>query len=169
MSTVSESNSADTAITLDLSSLGSSATWVAGQESGEIDNTTNKYLDVMVYVDGITGHASTANVVGDELRVYVWGSRVSLGSTAIGPLDGTHSAETLTATLTQSLKLAAAVQAVVTTAGLVFNILPFSVAGLFGGNMPKFWGIFVTHSFQGALAASNNSLFQYVGKKLDIS
>lgn len=157
--------SANTAIALDLSSLASSATWVAGQESTEVDNTTNQFIDALVDVKGIVGHASTANVVGQELRVYIWGSDVSLGTTGISALDGTTSAETLTATVTQSLRLAGSVQAVVTTAALTFFIQPFSVAAMFGGIMPKFWGLFVTHNFAGALAASNNSLFQYTGIK----
>lgn len=155
--------SANTPIALDLSSLATSSTWVAGQESTQIDNTATKYIDALVDVKGITGHASTANTVGQELRVYVWGSDVSLATTAISALDGTTSAETLTATVTQSLRLAGSVQAVVTTAALVFYIQPFSVAALFGGVMPKFWGLFVTHNFTGALGASNNSLFQFTG------
>ena len=157
--------SSNTAISLDLSSLATSSTWVAGQESTEVDNTTNQYIDVLVDVKGITGHASTANTVGQELRVYIWGSDVSLGTTAISALDGTTSAETLTATVTQSLRLAGSVSAVVTTAALVFYIQPFSVASFFGGIVPKFWGLFVTHNFTGALGASNNSLFQYTGIK----
>lgn len=155
--------SANTGISLDLSSLASSSTWVAGQESGEIDNTSNKYLDALVNVKGIVGHASTANTVGQELRVYVWGSQESLGTTAIDTLDGTTSAETMTATTTQNLRLAGTAVAVVTTADLTFYIQPFSVASLFGGIMPKFWGLFVTHNFTGALGASNNSLFSFTG------
>lgn len=158
--------SANTAIGLDLSSLASSSTWIAGQESGQIDNTSNMYLDALVNVKGITGHASTANTVGQELRVYVWGSQESLATTAIDVLDGTTSAETMTATTTQNLRLAGTAVAVVTTAALVYYIQPFSVAALFGGVMPKFWGLFVTHNFTGALGASNNSLFDYTGLKL---
>lgn len=169
MATQKFTYSANTAIPLDLSSLATSSTWVAGQESTEVDNTTNRYLDALVDVKGITGHASTANTVGQELRVYVWGSDVSLGTTAISALDGTTSAETLTATVTQSLRLAGSVSAVVTTAALVFYIQPFSVASLFGGVMPKFWGLFVTHNFTGALGASNNSLFQFTGITMDVT
>ena len=157
--------SANTAIGLDLSSLAASATWIAGQESDQVDNTSNMYVDALVNVKGILGHASTVNVVGQELRVYCWGADTSLGTTAIDVFDGTTSAETTTATVLQSLRLAGAVSAVVTTAGLTFYIQPFSVAALFGGIMPKFWGLYVAHSFGGALAASNNTLFSYAGIK----
>ena len=158
--------SSNTAITLDLSSLASSSTFVAGQESGEIDNTTNQYLDCLVNVKGITGHASTANTVGQEIRVYVWGADTSLGTTAIDVLDGTSSAETLAqVNVLNALRFAGSNACTVTTAGLLYYIQPFSVASLFGGIMPKFWGIFVSHNFTGALGASNNSLFSYTGVK----
>lgn len=166
LATLSLNYSANTAIALDLSSLATSSTWIAGVESGQIDNTTNLYIDALVDVKGIVGHASTANTVGQELRIYVWGSDVSLNTTPISALDGTTSAETLTATVTQSLRQGASVQAIVTTAGLTFYVQPFSVAALFGGVMPKFWGLFVTHNFAGSLGASNNNLFQYTGVKL---
>lgn len=169
MATVSLLYSSNNAIGLDLSSLATSSTWVVGQESNEIDNTSNLYIDALVDVKGIVGHASTANTVGQELRVYIWGSDVSLGTTPISALDGTTSAETLTATVTQSLRLAGSVRAEVTTAALTFYIQPFSVASLFGGVMPKFWGLFVTHNFTGALGASNNNLFQYTGIKQTVA
>ena len=156
----------NTAITLDLSSLATSATWIAGQESGEIDNTSNLFVDAIVNVKGVTGHASTANTVGQEIRIYCWGADISSATYAVvDNLDGTTSAETLTATLTQNLRLAGAAAAVVTTAALVYHFQPFSVAALFGGIMPRYWGLFVTHSFAGALGASNNSLFSYSGIK----
>lgn len=166
MAVTSITYSSNNSITLDLSSLARSATWVAGVESNQIDNTTDLYVDALVDVKGIVLHATTDSVVGEELRVYVWGSDVSLATTPIDALDGTASAETITATTLQSLKLAAAVSAVtVTTDGLAHYIQPFSIAALFGGVMPKFWGLFVAHNFQGALGASNNNLFRYTGIK----
>ena len=41
------------------------------------------------------------------------------------------------------------------------------VAALFGGVMPKYWGLFVAHNHTGALGASNNTKFRYVGIKYD--
>lgn len=160
--------SSNTAITLDPSSLSQSSTFISGVESGEIDNTSNKYEDAIVTIDGITAGASD-NTVGQEIRVYLWGSDTSLGTKAIDVLDGTASAETMTATTLQALRLAAAVRAVVTTGSLVYYIPSFSVAQFFGGNMPKFWGLFFTTSFTGGIAASQSGKFQYTGIKRTIA
>jgi hypothetical protein len=161
---VTQTYSTNTAITFDISSLATSSTFVAGYESGEIDNTTNKYVDVLVDVKGITGHASTAPTVGQYIGLWVWGSDVSLATTPIDVLDGTASVETLGhVSVLNSLKLAGAPAVTVATAGLKYYIQPFSVAQLFGGIMPKFWGLYLAHNHTGALAASQSGLFQYSG------
>ena len=100
------------------------------------------------------------------MRVYVWGSDISLATTPIDTLDGTDSAETITAEAQRSLKLAATASALVTTTGLVYYLGEFSVAALFGGVMPKFWGLFFTHSLTTAVAAAQSGKFQYTGIKL---
>lgn len=165
MATVSNiTYSANTAITFDISSLGTSSTFVAGRESTQIDNTSTLYLDAIVNVDGITGHASTAPTVGQEIRLYCWGADTSLATTAIDVLDGTDSAETLShVSVLQSLRPAGAAAVTVATAGLVYYLLPFSVAALFGGVLPKFWGLFLAHNHTGALAASQSGLFSFNG------
>jgi hypothetical protein len=165
MATVlTQTYSANTAITFDLSSLGTSSTFLAGQESSQIDNTTTQYVDAIVNVKGITGHASTAPTVGQMIQLYVWGADTSLATTAIDVLDGTGSAETLAhASVLNSLRFAAAPAVTVATAALLYYIQPFSVAQLFGGVMPKFWGLFVAHNHTGALGASNNTLFSFNG------
>lgn len=166
MAVLTVTYSSNTAITFDISSLGTSATFVAGRESTQIDNTSNLYVDALVYVKGITGHASTAPTVGQEIRLYCWGSDVSLATTAIDVLDGTDSAETLGhVSVLNSLRPAGAAAVTVATAGLLYYIQPFSVAALFGGVMPKFWGLFLAHNHTGALAASQSALFQYSGIK----
>ena len=43
------------------------------------------------------------------------------------------------------------------------KLLPVSVASLFGGQMPKFWGLFVSHNHTGTLAASQSNLFFKTG------
>jgi hypothetical protein len=160
--------SANTAITLDVSSLAGSATWVAGVESAEIDNTTNKYVDALVDIKGITW-SSTTNTVGQEARVYVWGSDVSLGTTPIDQLDGTSSAETITVECLQALRLAASASALATTGSLVYWFQPFSVRSLFGGVMPKFWGLFFVHSMTGAVHTGQSGKFQFTGIKYDMT
>lgn len=166
MAVVTITYSANTAITFDISSLGTSATFVAGRESTEIDNTSNQYVDCLVNVDGITGHASTAPTIGQEIRLYCWGADTSLATTPIDVLDGADSAETLGhVSVLNSLRLAGITSVSVATAGLLYYIQPFSVAALFGGVMPKFWGLFLSHNHTGALAAAQSALFSYNGIK----
>ena len=170
MATTTVNYSSNTAITFDISSLAGSASFVAGRESNEIDNTTDKYLDALVIVDGITGHASTAPTVGQQINLYVWGSDTSLATTPIDVLDGTDSAETLGhVSVLNSLRFAGTTLVTVATAGLKYYIQPFSVASKFGGVMPKYWGLFLSHNHTGALAAAQSALFRYVGIKYDVA
>jgi hypothetical protein len=165
MATVlTQTYSSNTAITFDLSSLATSSTFVAGRESTQIDNTSTQYIDCIVNVKGITGHASTAPTVGQMIQLYCWGADTSLATTAIDVLDGTDSAETLGhVSVLNSLRFVAAPTVTVATAGLVYYIQPFSVASLFGGVMPKFWGLYAAHNHTGALGASNSGLFSFNG------
>ncbi len=153
---------------MDLDGLATSATWIAGRESSEIDNTTNKYVDALVQGKVKVGTTPTANTT---IAIYVWGADTSLATTAIDVLDGTDSAETLTNTgvLGSALRLGAAIGVLVNTSDVVYNVAPFSVASLFGGVMPKFWGLFLAHNHTGALAATQSGLFSYVGIKYDIA
>ena len=156
--------SANTAITFDIWPLGTSSTFVAGRVSTQVDNTTNLYMDAIVNVKGITGHASTAPTIGQMIQLFLWGADTSLATTAIDVLDGTDSAETLAhVSVLNSLRFVAAPAVTVATAALVYYIQPFSVAQRFGGIMPKFWGLFLAHNHTGALAASQTGLFSYNG------
>ena len=167
MATSTINYGSDTAITFDVSSLGTSSTFLAGRESTQIDNTTNKFIDAIVTCDGILGHASTAPTIGQQIQLYIWGSDVSLATTAIDVLDGTDSAETLAHdSVRQSLRLVAAPTVTVATAGLKYYIMPFSVASYFD-HMPKFWGLFLAHNHTGALAASQSGIWSYYGIKHD--
>lgn len=156
--------SSNTAITLDLSSLATSSTFLTGVESTQIDNTTTLYDDALVNVKGITGHATTAPAVGQYIGIWVWGADTSLATTAIDTLDGTNSAEALNhAAVLNSFRPGGAPIVTVATAALSYYVMPFSVAALFGGVLPKFWGLYVAHNHTGALGASNNSLFSFNG------
>jgi len=95
--------SANTAITMTLSALANSATYIAGRESNEIDNTTNKYIDALVQGSFTVG--TNPSTTGG-LVVYVWGADTSLATTPLGTLDGTDSDESLTTTQLGMLKFA---------------------------------------------------------------
>lgn len=171
MSTVTLSYSSNTTITTNLHStpLASNSTFVAGHESGEIDNTTNKYVDALVQGKVTVGTTPTANTY---INVYVWGSDTSLATTNIDSLDGTSTDETLTnsGVLNSALRLGASVGVFATTSNVTYFIAPFSVAALFGGIMPKYWGLYIAHNTVAALnSTSSNHAFTYVGIKYDVS
>ena len=154
---------------MDLSALASSATFVAGRESSQVDNTTNKYVDVLVSGSVSVGTTPTANT---SILVYVYGADTSLATTAIDVLDGTDSAETLTNTgILNALRLGAAINVPAATTDVQYFVLPFSVAALFGGVVPKFWGLYVAQNTGVALRtnAINTNSFEYVGIKYDIA
>lgn len=153
----------NTAITMDLSALGASATFVAGREGSERDNTSDKFIDAMVEGKFQVG---TTPTLPCEFRVYVWGSNTSLATTALDTLDGTDSAETLTnTTVLSQLRLGAVCGILVNTSNILYPILPFSVALLFGNIMPKFWGLYVAHNMTAALKtdAQNTNSFSFNG------
>ena len=165
MPILTQTSSANTAITLDLSNLAASTTLLGGRESTQIDNSTTNYVDCIVSVLGIVGHATTAPVIGQYIGIWVWGSDRSIAVTPIDALDGLDSAETLThANVLNSLRLATNPPTVtVATAALTYYIQPFSVAALFGGVMPKYWGLYVAHNHAGALAAAQTGKFSFSG------
>jgi hypothetical protein len=157
-----------TPITLDLANLASSSTFLAGRECSQIDNTTNKYVDALVSGRISVGTTPTANTT---IAVYVWGSDVSLATTAIDVLDGTDSAETLTnAGILNALRLGFAISVPATTSDVAYEVQPFAVAPLFGGVMPRFWGLFVAHNTGVNLRnnAVNTDGLKYVGIKYDV-
>jgi hypothetical protein len=164
MAIVNIAYSANTTITMDLSALAASSTFVAGRESTQVDNTTNLYVDALVSGRFIVG---TTPTLPCQLNVYVWGADTSLATTAIDVLDGTDSAETLTNTtvLTNALRLGASCPVLVNTSNTTYDIAPFSVAQLFGGILPKFWGLYVAHNMTAALKtdAGNTNSFRFNG------
>jgi hypothetical protein len=156
--------SSNNTITLDLglTPLASSATFTAGRESTQIDNTSNLYIDALV--QGFVTVGTTPTV--GSIIVYVWGSDISLATTPIDDLDGSDADRVLTNTgvLNSALRFARSIPVLETTSDIKYNIAPFSVAQLFGGIMPKFWGLFVTHDTVAALnTTSANHVFHYNG------
>lgn len=169
MATSTVNYSSNTTITIDLANLGTSSTFLAGRESSQIDNTSNKYMDCLVSGVVSVGTTPTANTA---IAVYVYGADTSLATTALDVLDGTDSAETLTNTgILNALRLGATVAVPAATSDVQYIVLPFSVASLFGGVMPKFWGLFVSHNTGVNLRnnAVNTNSFDFVGIKYDVA
>jgi hypothetical protein len=169
MATQTISYSGNNTITISLASIATSATLVAGAESSEIDNSTNKYVDALVSGVIRVGTTPTANT---NILVYVWASDISLGTTPIDVLDGTDSVETLTSAGVRNgaLALAAVLDVDSNTSNRDYWVRSFSVAQLFGGIMPKFWGLFVTHNTGVNLNATGGQhIFHYIGIKYDVA
>lgn len=170
MATATPSYGSKTTITMDLANLATSSTFVAGRESSQVDNTTDKYMDAMVSGTISVGTTPTANT---QIVVYVWGADTSLATTAIDTLDGTDSAETLTNTgVLSSLKRLAIISVLATTSDVAYPILPVSVAAALGLQaLPKFWGLFVAHNTAVNLrnTSVNTNSLSFVGLNFDIA
>lgn len=158
MADIKTAYGASAALTITLASLATSSTLVAGRESTAIDNTSNKYLDALVGGKITTG---TAPTTAKSILVYVY---ASLNDTPLYPdvFDGTDSVETVTSTDIRNASLVlAAAMTTDATSDRTYWVRPFSVANCFGGVMPKFWGVFVTHDTAVNLNAtgSNHALY----------
>jgi hypothetical protein len=147
------------ALTIDLSSLASSSSLVAGRESTAIDNTSNKYLDCLVGGKIKTGTTPTVN---KTIQIWVYGS-INDSPTYPDVLDGTDSAETITSAEVRNGAIVLLHSVTVTaTSDVDYWFAPRSVANCFGGVLPKFWGIFVTHDTVAALhATAGNHVLSY--------
>ena len=137
-----------------LHSIATSSTWVAGWESGLIDNTSNLYLDYRVTAK-IT--VAAASLSAGEIRMYLVGMLDD--STWPDVFDGTESVETITDTeMRDAICRLGAVSATDTTNSDVYYLDCPSVSAVFGGNVPAKFVIFITHSTGQNLAASGNQV-----------
>lgn len=148
-------------ITCDVSSLASS-TVGAGRASTAVDNTTNVDLDHLV-----SGHIKlgTTPTVSKAVSVYAYAAESMASGTPTYPdsITGTDAAKTMTSlnVMAGALRLLWSGVSDATT-GRVLYMPPTSVAQAFGGALPPFWGIFVTHESVAALdATGGNHGFQY--------
>lgn len=139
-----------------LHAIASSATHVTGWESGEIDNSTNKYLDYL-----ISGKFTTesAGLAAGEIRVWIV-PRMD-DSTWPGGFDGTESTETTPLDDANGTAAGAVLLwscQTDTTASQVYYMRPCSVAALFGGICPEKFVIFCTQSTGTTLETSGNQI-----------
>lgn len=168
MATTTTNYAASATITCSTASLATSATFVAGTESTAVDNTTNKYVDALLSGKFTVG---TTPTVDTQIRIYVFSV---LDSTPTYPdvMDGTDSAETITSVGVGRgfLKLAATLDVDSTTSDRAYNFGPVSVAKLFGGVLPPYWSLFVTHNTGvNANSTAGNHVYKYIGVKYDIA
>lgn len=157
-------STSSTALTISLASLASGAATVftSGQESTAVDNTTNLDLDALLSGMITTGTSPTAS---RSINIYVYANISSSSGTPTYPdvLDGTDSAETFTSAnvMNRAIRLAESIT-IDNTSNRSYYFGPISVASLFGGSMPKFWGVYVAHDTGVALnATSGNHALAY--------
>ena len=151
-----------TALTITLASLGTSTTFIAGRESTEVTNTVTEFIDVLLEGFITVGTTPTTAKI---IRVYAWGSHTSAATTAKDVIDGLDSAETFTseAIRDQVCKRVATLNVDSATSNRKYHFGPVSLAQIFG-EVPQYWGVFVTHDTVAALnATGSNHEIKYTG------
>lgn len=128
-------------VTCTLASVASSATLVAGRESGTIDNSSNLYLDYLLSAKVTTGTSPASGTI------EMWVVAELDDSTWPDVFDGTDSVETVTSRdiLIACARLAGSVTTD-TTGNRAYYFSKISVASLFGGVCPRKFVIFITQS-----------------------
>lgn len=141
-----------TAITITLASLGATA----ARQSTLVDNTTDKFLDAMVFLSVI--FANTAIGLEQTMFVYAYGWDGDSGTPLYtGGATGSDGVYTMTAP--SPLKLIGMVPGI---QNATVNVGPFSVAAGFGGILPAKWGLVVYNQTNIALTAGTQEC-SYVG------
>lgn len=134
------------ALTITLASLADSST--AGRESTSVDNSSNKWLDVLVAAKIKTQNSGSISAPSAAF-VYVYATADG-GTTWPDTVTGTDAAITLNSPT--QLKLLGAIYA--TAINTQYKGGPWSVAALYGGRMPEKWGIVVVNDTGTALSAT---------------
>lgn len=146
-STVKSSyGSSNQAITCTITSLANN-----GQRgSAAIDNSSNLFLDALVFVK-VKSNASGTGATG-TVNVYAYGTADG-GTTYSDGVSGTDAGQTLTAPA--NLRLIGTINVVANSTSYWGG--PFSVAQAFGGILPDHWGIVVENKTSATLDASIGS------------
>lgn len=146
MSVTKEQYGSSTAITITLTSLGDGNC----RESAAVDNTSNLYLDALVYVACKLAAGSPASIQAINIYVYASEDGTNFGDNATG------SDAALTMRSPTNLRLLGTIQTP-DSGGVTYKSNPMSVARAFGGSLPRKWGIVVQNNSGLALDSSGNS------------
>jgi hypothetical protein len=151
MATVSADYGTDNqSITCTITSLSSGSS----RQSTAISNTSNLYLDALVFVKVKT--ASSATSSSGYISIYAYGT-VDGGSTYSDGATGSDGSITLTSP--PNMRLLGIINTVANSTTYYGG--PFSVASCFGGNLPAAWGIVVVNNSGNTLdAAVGSSYYQ---------
>ena len=147
LSTSYASTTDTTAITITVASLATSSGTAVGRQSTVVDNSTFLYLDAILSGQITTG----TNPTGGRIEVWAWGVLKRVTSTNTFPvatatvLGASDADATFSSEQKRQLAVVASIP-VATTSDRAYTINPRSVAALFGGVLPLFWGVWVTHN-----------------------
>lgn len=146
------------AITCTTASLASDTNLLAGRASTAVDNTSNLDIDHLISGAIRTGTSPTVSTT-IEVWAYSYLSIASGTPTYADAITGTDANKTMTSTNVKNagLRLIAAIL-IDNTTGRDYPIPPTSIAALFGGALPPFWGVFVVHNTAVALNATQVAL-----------
>lgn len=153
-------------ITISPENVASSSDFTAGVESAAIDNSTDKFVDVLVSGTWTSGTTPTA---GTQVNAFVYAQQDDT-PTYPDVLDGTASAETMTSAgvMSGALKFLGSLNITTNTSNRAYYLAPTSVAQLFGGIMPKRWGLFISHNTGvNSNSTAGNHAWKYQGIKFD--
>jgi hypothetical protein len=137
--------SAGQAITCTLTSLANNG----ARQSTAIDNTSNLYLDALVFLTIKSNSASVSST--GSVAVYAYGTVD--GSSYSDGASGSDGSITLT--VPPNMRLIGVINMVADSTTYYGG--PFSVAAAFGGVLPEKWGIVVVNSSGAAFDASTAS------------
>lgn len=143
MSTLKAGYASSASITITLNSLANGN----ARESTAIDNSTNLYLDAHVRVSLSAGSVSGSA----QALIYAYGSED--GSVYPDPATGSDAGITLENPTV--MRLAGVIPT--PTSSKVYESDVISIARLYGGVLPRKWGLVVVNNTGAALAGSANS------------
>lgn len=151
MSSIYQTPGTQASITITLASLATSASLVVGRASTVV--ASGNWADALVSGKIMTGTSPT----GGEIDVYVYAQENDTPTYPDG-ITGSDAGKTFaSANVRDSAVVLARSMACDTTNNQSYEVKAFSVASLFGGVLPKRWGVFVTHSSGVALNATGGN------------
>jgi hypothetical protein len=136
------------AITCTITSLGNTDQ----RQSTAVDNTSNLWLDALVFIQ-VKSASSSTSATG-SVNLYAYGTADG-GTLYTDTATGTDGSITLTSP--PNMRLIGVVNVVANST--TYNAGPFSVAQAFGGILPDHWGVVVENVSGASLDSSVGSVF----------
>lgn len=163
MATQSISYGTSTPITSTLTGLASSNT--TGRGSTPVDNSTDKFVDAMLYLQFKTGAGALAN--DKAVYVYFYGSE---DGTNFGTSSAEAAASDTAVTFDSPTNLLGPIPISCPASGVTYKHTIASVASIFGGVLPKKWGVAIkNYTGQAFTATASDYVLSYTGIKFDIA